>query len=132
MGWLLSVPRNPVGATAMPGGTTPSRPSTSSAPAPPIAKQAPPPPPIAWINDLPKEIQDQIDNFSAEFLAKHTPAEVRDQRAANRVTFMGTMEWLFGSDENVEAHFREIKPMANAPKASGKPWAHVSTPERLL
>ena len=137
VGSLMSVSRQPAGGTATVPGTTAAKAPTSKAPAstaaaPPVTKPAPPPPPIAWINDLPKEIQDQIDNFSAEYLAKHTPAEVQDQRAANRVTFMGTMEWLFGTDQNVEAHFRDIKPMANAPNASGKLWAHVSTRERLI
>jgi hypothetical protein len=93
---------------------------------------APPPPPIAWINELPKEIQDQIDALSAAYLAQHTSAQVQDQRTANRITFMETMKWLLGSYENAESHFRDIKPMTNAKFASGQLWAHVSTRERLL
>src|ERR1700704_2021153 len=83
VGSLMSVSRQPAGGTATVPGTIASKAPTSkapasTAPAPPMAKPAPPPPPIAWINDLPKEIQDQIDNFSAAFLAKHTPTEVQD------------------------------------------------------
>jgi len=138
IGSLISVSRWPGGGPATLPGTTAAKAPASSASAPPGTKPAPAPapaptpPPIAWISDLPKEIQDQIDNLSAAFLATHKPAEVQDQRDANRGTFMETMKWLFGSYANAEAHFRDIKPMANAPNASGKLWAHVSTRERLL
>jgi hypothetical protein len=132
---LISVSRQPASATATLPGTTASKAPASTAPAPPGTKPAPaapPPPPIGWINELPNEIQDQIDAFAAAFLAKATKAEVEGQRNAHRMTFMGTMRWLLGSDENTQAHFREIKPMANAKNASSQLWAHVSTRERLV
>src|SRR6266849_2420916 len=119
IGSLISVSRWPAGGPAPLPGTTTAKAPASSAPAPPATTPAPKPAPapaplIAWI----KELQDQIDNLSGAFLATHKPAEVQDQRDANRGTFMETMKWLFGSYANAEAHFRDIKPMANAPNRS--------------
>lgn len=112
--------------------------ATTTAPAktPPTTGGATPAlPPIAWINELPPFIQEQIDMYSKEFLSAQPLGKllaVLGQQMANRVTFMNTMRKLFGSDAAIEAHFREIKPMANAATADQQLWAHVSTRERLL
>ncbi len=108
-----------------------------SVPAPPQpaapAAAAPAPPAIDWIDGLPGAIQTQIDTFSNDILAKLPVAEVNKrlaQRTANRITFMNTMRWLFGSDAATQTHFGEIEPMDN--DTSYPLWAHISTRERLL
>jgi hypothetical protein len=111
----LVVARQPAANPAAPATTTPAQPA------------------IAWIDDLDPHVQEQIDTFSEAFLQKQSQATqkaLHDQRTANRATFMNTMRTLFGSDAATEAHFREIKPMANDP--TYPVWAHVSTRERLL
>ncbi len=115
------------------GGATTTAPATTAAPgggtAPALLR-------IAWINDLPTFIQEQIDTFSQDVLSKQTlrnELKLLGERFANRVTFMNTMrDRLFGNDVATEAHYREIKPMANAMGADEQLWAHVSTRERLL
>jgi predicted nucleic acid-binding Zn-ribbon protein len=104
---------------------------------PPGTGPDPSPPPvsdISWIEGLDPHIQEQIDTFSAAYLAaQKTDAarqKVLDRRTANRVTFMNTMRALFGSDAKTQEHFQAIKPMGN--DKSFPLWAHVSTRERLL
>jgi hypothetical protein len=100
----------------------------------PTPQVAPPPTPdVDWIESLDPHIQQQIDLFTASYLAQTTGAakqKLLDQRAANRVTFMNTMRNLFGSDASTQTHFQAIQPMENSKKYPL--WAHVSTRERLL
>ncbi len=142
---LVVARQPPVGAVKAPGTTaTPAggktqsgtpQPGTPTSAAPTTVTQqaAPPTPAIAWIEDLPAHVQEQIDTFSQTFLAAQTAArqkQLEDQRTANRTKFMETMRAFFGSDAATEAHFRDIQPMGNDLKYPL--WAHVSTRERLL
>lgn len=130
-GELLTVARTPAGATATATATAAAPGPAGAAHATPTPA-ATPEPPTAWIAELPGHVQAQIDQFSQAQLDTASTKErqrLEGLRATNRRTFMITMRWLFGSDAATEAHFREIKPMANS--ANWPLWAHVSTRERL-
>ncbi len=123
---------------APPQGQKTTQPPTKAAAPPPVAVTVEPPPPIDWIASLPEHIQKQIDSLGAAGFAKANAGDkaYSDARAKNRTTFMHTMRWLMGknNDAAIQQHFQDIKPMdVNGGKGDDSQlWAHVSTRERLL
>jgi hypothetical protein len=122
--------------TPAPGQTSAKTPAAGAAAG--AAKAVEPPPPIDWIAGLPEHIQKQIDALGAAGFAKANAGDPRfvDARTKNRITFMHTMRWLMGknNDAVIQKHFEDIKPMdvSGGKGDDNLLWAHVSTRERLL
>jgi hypothetical protein len=87
-------------------------------------------PDLAWIDALPGFVTAQIDAFSQDYFDKQPPArqqKLLEKRDQNRNTFVVNMRPYLGSDAAIEAHFKDVAPIAGTDL-----WAHGSTRERLL